>query len=235
MAQGTMERITALVKSNLNEVLDRVEDPVKMVDQIVRDVEDSVDQAIAALGRAKASERRCAREVQRNTEAIRGWWTKAEKAVGAGDEEFARLVLEQKARLEQIHTRLESALAESRETVGRLRVQVGELRDKLGEVRTRREKLVVRHRAGKWCDESPGSEMVGEVGAVDRLAAIDARVKGRERELARFEEQVEELVAASEVQRDFDEEHRAEEELLQVERERRVADELASLKADKAS
>ena len=85
MAQGTMERITALVKSNLNEALDRVEDPVKMVDQIVRDVEDSVDQAIAALGRAKASERRCEREVQRNTEAIRGWWTKAEKAVRAGD------------------------------------------------------------------------------------------------------------------------------------------------------
>ena len=216
-------------------MLDRVEDPVRMVDQIVRDVEDSVDQAITALGRAKADERRCEREVQRNIEAIRGWWTKAEKAVRAGDEKFARLVLEQKVRLEQIHTRLESALAESRETVGRLRVQVGELRDKLGEVRTRREKLVVRHRVGKWRDESPGSEMAGEVGAVDRLAAIDARVKGSERELIRFEEQVEELVAASEVSRDFDEEHGAKEELLQVERERKVADELAALKADKAS
>ena len=143
--------------------------------------------------------------------------------------------MEQKARLEQVHTRLESALAESRETVGRLRVQVGKLRDKLGEIRTRRKRLVVRHRAGKWRDESPGSEMAGEVGAVDRLAAIDARVKGSERELTRFEEQVEELVAASEVSRDFDEEHGAEDELLQVERERKVADELAALKADKAS
>ena len=41
-----MERITVLVKSNLNEILDRVEDPVRMVDQIVRDVEDSVDRPI---------------------------------------------------------------------------------------------------------------------------------------------------------------------------------------------
>ena len=132
--------------------------------------------------------------------------------------------------MEQVHTRLESALAESRETVGRLRVQVGKLRDKLGEIGTRRNRLVVRHRAGKLRDVSPGSEMAGEVGAVDR-----ARVKGHERELTRFEEQVEELVAASEVSRDFDEEHGAKEELLQVERERKVADELAALKADKAS
>lgn len=235
MAKGTIDRIAAIWKSNLNEVLDRIEDPVKMVDQIARDVEDAVDQAVAGLARAMATERRLEREVQRNAEQIQTWQTKAEGAMATGDEEYARLVLVQKARLEQANIRLEPALAESRETVAQMRVQVEQVRGKLAEVRTRREKLIARYRASQRHGEEGTAGIYEEVGAVARFAAVEQQVQVHERDLARFEEQAEQLAAEAEVQRELAEERRVERELEKVERDHKVDEELAALKADKVS
>ena len=235
MAKPTMERVSAIFKSNVNDVLDRIEDPVKMVEQIARDVEDAVDQAVVALARAMATEQRWAREQKRNAEQIRAWQDKAEKAVEADDEEYARLVLAQKAKLEQANIRLQPALDESCATAAHLRLQVEELRGKLGAVRARRDKIVARHRSGLPRGEGPLVGVADEVEAMARFAAIEQRVKGHERDLARFEEQVDQLAAEAEVQREWNEERRVERELEQTERDRRVEDELAALKADKSS
>jgi len=73
---------------------------------------------------------------------------------------------------------------------------------------------------------------------VARFAAIEQRVKGHERDLARFEEQVDQLdqlAAEAEIQREWNEERRVERELEQTERDRRVEDELAALTADRPS
>lgn len=238
MAKATMERVSAIFKSNVNDVLDRIEDPVKMVEQIARDVEDAVNQAVVALARATATEQRWAREQKRNAEQIRAWQDKAEKAVEADDEEYARLVLAQKAKLEQANIRLQPALDESCAIAAHLRLQVEELRGKLGAVRARRDKIVARHRVGLQRGEGPLVGVADEVKAVARFAAIEQRVKGHERDLARFEEQVDQLdqlAAEAEVQREWNEERRVERELEQTERDRRVEDELAALTADRPS
>lgn len=235
MAKGTMDRIANILKSNVNEALNRIEDPVKMVDQITRDVEEEVDKAVAALASAMATQRRLEREVQRNGEQIQVWQVKAEGAVEAGDEDYARLVLAQKARLAQTNDRLEPLLAESAETVVQLRVQVEELRGKLQEVKTRRETLVARYRAERKSGQESPAGVADEVEAVARFAAAEQRVRGHERDLARFEQQSEQLVAEAEVQRELDADRRVERELNQVERDRQVEEQLAELKSGKGS
>ena len=209
-----------------------------MVEQIARDVEDAVNQAVVALARATATEQRWAREQKRNAEQIRAWQDKAEKAVEADDEEYARLVLAQKAKLEQANIRLQPALDESCAIAAHLQLQVDQLRGKLGAVRARRDKIVARHRVGLQRGEGPLVGVVDEVEAVARFAAIVQRVKGHERDLARFEEQVDQLdqlAAEAEVQREWNEERRVEREMEQTERDRRVEDELAALTADRPS
>ena len=57
MSKGTLDRIAAIWRANVNEVLDQLEDPEKLVPQLVRDMEDSVDRAVAALGKAVANEK----------------------------------------------------------------------------------------------------------------------------------------------------------------------------------
>ena len=234
MAKGALDRIATIWKSNLNEVLDRIEDPIKMVDQIARDVEDAVDQAIAALAAAMANQRRIERKVHCNSEQIQAWQGKAEMAVEAGDEDYARLVLAQVARLEQANVRLEPALAES-EAAAQLRVQVEQLRGKLQQVRERRQKLFGSYRASQLRGDENSPRIAAELEAVARFAAVERKVHQRERDLARFEERSEQLVAEAEVQRELAADRQVEKELNQVERERWVEEELMTLKADKVS
>ena len=216
---GAIERIAAIWKANLNEALDRIEDPAKMVDQIVRDAECAVDQAGAALVKARATKRRLERDLQRNAEQMQMWQAKAAAAVEAGNDEGARLALIQKTELDQAHVRLESALAESGDTVVQLEEQVEILRQKLRDIRTRRGKLIARCRAERECGVA-----FGEDASALRFAAIAQRVQQSERELARFEEQVDQTAAEAEVLRELAAERRAE-------RDRKVAEELAALKA----
>ena len=216
---GAIERIAAIWKANLNEALDRIEDPAKMVDQIVRDAARAVDQAVAALVKARATKRRLERDLQRNAEQMQMWQAKAAAAVEAGNDEGARLALIQKTELDQAHVRLEPALAESGDTVVQLEEQVEILRQKLRDIRTRRGKLIARCRA-----ERERGVAFGEDASALRFAAIAQRVQQSERELTRFEEQVDQTAAEAEVLRELAAERRAE-------RDRKVTEELAALKA----
>ena len=216
---GAIERIAAIWKANLNEALDRIEDPAKMVDQIVRDVERAVDQAVAALVKARATKRRVERDFQRNTEQMQMWQAKAAAAVEAGNDEGARLALIQKTELDQAHVRLEPALAESCDTVIQLEEQVETLRQKLRDIRARRGKLIAR-----CCAEREHGVAFGEDVPALRFTAIAQRVQQSERELTRFEEQVDQAAAEAEVLRELAAERRGE-------RDRKVAEELAALKA----
>ena len=216
---GAIERIAAIWKANLNEALDRIEDPAKMVDQIVRDVERAVDQAVAALVKARATKRRVERDFQRNTEQMQMWQAKAAAAVEAGNDEGARLALIQKTELDQAHVRLEPALAESGDTVVQLEEQVETLRQKLRDIRARRGKLIAR-----CCAERERGVAFGEDVPALRFTAIAQRVQQSERELTRFEEQVDQAAAEAEVLRELAAERRGE-------RDRKVAEELAALKA----
>ncbi len=212
-----IERIAAIWKANLNEVLDRIENPAKLVDQIVRDAEREVDQAVAALVEARATKRRLERDLQRNAKQMQMWQAKAAAAVEAGDDAGARLALIEKTELDQVHKQLEPALVESCDTVAELEEQVEILRQKLRDMHTRRGKLIARYCAERECGV-----------AAPRFDAIAQRVQQSECELVRFEEQVEQAVAEAEVLRELAANRRAE-------RDRKVAEELTALKAEKTS
>ncbi len=220
---GTMERLAAIWKANLNEVLDRIENPAKMVDQIVRDAECAVDQAVDALVKARATKWRLERDLRRHAEQIQMWQDKAAAAVAAGNDEGARLALIQKTELDQARGPLEPALAESCDTVAELEEQVEILRQKLRDIRARRGQLIAR-----CCAERERGVVLGEDAPVLRFDAIAHQVQQSERELARFEQQVDQAVAEAEVLRELAAKRR-------VERDHKVAEELAALKAEKTS
>ena len=151
------------------------------------------------------------------------WQAKATAAVEAGNDEGARLALIQKTELDQAHVRLEPALAESCDTVAELEEQVEILRQKLRDIRARRGKLIAR-----CCAERERGVAFGEDAPALRFDAVAQRVQQSERELARFEEQVDQAVAEAEVLREVAAKRRAE-------RDHKVAEELAALKAEKTS
>lgn len=147
MAKGMFARMADILRSNINEALDRAEEPEKMLRQMVREMEEAVGKATASVGTAVASQKRLERLHDDSVAQAAEWQRKAERAVAAGEDELARRALERKTSLQRAAEELAPVLEESRLTSEQLREQLRELKGKLEEARTREGTLVARHQA----------------------------------------------------------------------------------------
>ncbi len=149
MAKGMFARMADILRSNLNEALDRAEDPEKLIRQMVREMEEAVNKATASVGTAVANQKRLERQHDERTAQCEEWQRRAERAVEANEDDLARRALERRAVLQQAASDLAPALEESRRTAEQLREQLRELKEKLEEARTRQGTLMARHRAAE--------------------------------------------------------------------------------------
>ena len=90
---GIFSRIGDVVKSNINDLIDRAEDPEKMVKQIILDLQKEVSNATTALGKAKASERIAKRQYDDAVKTSADWEMKAKAALNAGEVDLAKKAL----------------------------------------------------------------------------------------------------------------------------------------------
>lgn len=128
-------RVRDILTANLNDLVDRFEEPEVMLRQAIREMEDTVDRTTAATARAIAGERLLARERQEHEKQEQVWTEHARRAVEAGDDDTARQALQRKRE----HTTLVAALrdqwVEANENARCLRGQVDAMRAKLAEAR----------------------------------------------------------------------------------------------------
>jgi phage shock protein A len=229
MAKKSLDRLVDIWRSNVNDLLDKMEDPEKMVRQLVRDMEVGVDGAVEDLSRAVANQRRLERQEEQNRAEIEKWQAKAEQAVEKGDEEYARLALIRKADLAKTAEELPAILAESRETTARLRIQLEEMRAKLEETRKRQDDLSARYRAARSSQGGDeGSEESND--PFTRLQNIERRVQDHEEDFARYEQKVDVAAAEADLYRQMGEDKKTENELKKMDREKKVEEELAALR-----
>ena len=85
---GVFQRIGDILKANINDLIDRAEDPEKMVKQIILDLQKEVSQSTQALGKAMASQRIAERQYQTAQKTSADWEAKAKVALNAGDTEL---------------------------------------------------------------------------------------------------------------------------------------------------
>src|SRR3954469_25473536 len=82
---GILGRLSTLIKSNVNDVIDSMQDPAKEIDQMIRDMEDSARQARTEVGESLASEKLQLRRVDSLAAESKTWEEHAMRAVQAGD------------------------------------------------------------------------------------------------------------------------------------------------------
>ena len=217
MAKGAFARISDILKSNINEMLDRAEEPDKMIRQMVRDMEEAVGKATASVGTAVANHKRLERQFNDKQSQTAEWQRKAERAVEAGEDALARRALERKAVFAKAAEDLAPAVEESRQTAEQLREQLRELKTKLEEARTRQGTLIARHQAAQ---------------ARKRLAqSISGLGQDAFSSFERFEQKVEESEAEAAAHVEISGEMEdVEKEIRQIEADHSVDDELNALK-----
>ena len=218
MAKGSLSRMTDILKSNINELLDRAEDPEKMIRQMVREMEEAVSKATASVGTAVANQKRLERQYNEKHAQVEDWQRKAERAVESGEDSLARRALERKAVLGQATEDLHPALEESKQTADQLRTQLRELKTKLEEARTRQGTLVARHQAAQARKKL--AQSISGLGT-DAFSSFE-----------RFEHRIESAEAEAEAHTEIAGEMAdIEKEMQQLESDEGVETELAALKA----
>ncbi|GAB5466123.1 MAG: PspA/IM30 family protein [Candidatus Kapaibacteriales bacterium] len=146
---GIFSRIADIFKSNVNDALDKAEDPEKMLRQMVLEMEQSVNKATLSVGQAIANERGLERKYEKSKKESEDWEAKARQALQQGREDLATRALEKKAIADKNLLDLGPILQQASTTTTKLRDQLNQLKSKLDEAKSRQSTLIARSQAAK--------------------------------------------------------------------------------------
>ena len=118
---GIIQRFKDIMSSNINALLDKAEDPVKMIDQYMRNLESVLGKVKAETASVMAEEARAKRELDECTEEIDKMQKYAEKAVLAGNDADAKQFLAQKANLVSRQEALQQSYTLAAENASKMR------------------------------------------------------------------------------------------------------------------
>jgi phage shock protein A len=131
------KRINDVITANISDLIDRVEDPEKMIKQIIREMEENISRAKDGVVDAIASEKTLRQDVDKHRRQSAEWQQKARAALKDGNEELARAALTRKNEHDGILESLEPALDSAINTSASLKAQLKALEAKLDEAKAR--------------------------------------------------------------------------------------------------
>ena len=142
---GIFTRFRDIISSNINSILDKAEDPEKLIKLMIREMEDTLVEIKAACAGAMASSKKVQRQLDTLHERIRYWEEKAEIAVKKGRDDLAREALIEKRRYAQRTDGLENEYTEHNLLIEQYQDDIRQLEDKLKSARDKQRLLVQRH------------------------------------------------------------------------------------------
>lgn len=143
---GIFSRFTDIVNSNINALLEKAEDPEKMVRLIIQEMEDTLVEVRSAAARAIADRKQLDRRLSEAQRDADDWARKAELAVRKNRDDLARAALAEKSRGEQRVEVLKEQQAQVEGALERLNDDIAKLQEKLADAKARQKALVMRHR-----------------------------------------------------------------------------------------
>lgn len=213
------KRISDVVTSNINDLIDRVEDPERMIKQIIREMEENIARAKEGVIEAVASEKQLQKELEHNRLQSAEWSNKAEAALKADNEELARSALVRKKEYDSIIKAIEPSWEAAKKTSENLKTQLRALEAKLEEARRKKGTLVARQRAAQ-------ARQYMDKTMVDFNNGLDAQAN-----FERMESRVVEMEARTEAMAELNgQSSELEKEFLAMEEKQEVDDELERLK-----
>ncbi len=142
---GIFTRFSDIISSNINAILDKAEDPEKLIRLMIREMEDTLVEIKAACAGAMASSKKVQRQLDTLLDRIHYWEEKAELAIKKGRDNLAREALVEKRRYTRRMDGLESEIAEHNLLIEQYQDNIRQLEDKLKSARDKQRMLVQRH------------------------------------------------------------------------------------------
>lgn len=142
---GIFSRLNDIINSNISTMLDKAEDPEKIIRLVIQEMEDTLVEVRSDAARTIADKKKLQRRVeQMGAEAIE-WERKAELAVTKGREDLARAALTEKHALEREVDILEKDLLELEQHLVKLNDDIAKLQQKLDDAKSRHDVMIMKH------------------------------------------------------------------------------------------
>lgn len=173
-----LERVSTLIRANINDLVDKAEDPEKMIKQIILDMQNQLLQVKTQVAISIADLHVLEKKLAENQESEKQWLRRAEMAVDKKDDALARAAVERamsyKSMTESFHQQVE----DQRVQVENLKTALLKLQQKLAEAQTKSDMLIAQHRRSRALGKA--TKAGNEIGAESNGAAFD-RMKAKVR------------------------------------------------------
>jgi phage shock protein A len=214
---GIFTRVRDIISSNINSMLDKAEDPEKLVKLMIREMEDTLVEIKASCAGAMASKKKIQRAHEEAKERASQWGDKAQLAVNKGREELAREALLEKRRYQERVDSLAGEAAQVDGLVEQYQSDIMQLEEKLASAREKQRVLVQRH------IHAQGKKRAQQ--DLRRADATDAILR-----MEQFENRIERMEAEADLV-NFGRKRSLEDEFAAIEDDEELERELAELKA----
>jgi phage shock protein A len=144
-----LERVTTLIRANLNDLIDRAEDPEKMIKQVILDMENQLIQVKTQVAVALADRHLLEKKRKETEEKAAEWMQKAELAIDKGKEDLARAALERSISCKQMIESFKQQEVDQQEQTEILKSSFKTLGEKLAEAQSKRDLLMAQLRRAR--------------------------------------------------------------------------------------
>ncbi|MBD2329441.1 PspA/IM30 family protein [Alkalinema sp. FACHB-956] len=183
---GLVDRVWRLVRANVNDWIEKNEDPEKILEQAVADMQDDLVRMRQAVAQAIATQKRTERQVTHAELQSNEWYRRAQLALQKGDEALAREALTRRKSYQETAEAMAGQLQQQGSVVVQLKQNLQQLESKLIDAKTKKDMYIARARAAKTSQQL--NDMLGGIGTSNAIQAFE-----------RMEEKVLQLEAQAEV------------------------------------
>ncbi len=166
-----LERVATLIRANLNDLIDKAENPEVMIKQVILDMQNQLLQVKTQVAVSIADQHVLEKRLQENQENERQWRRRAEIAVDKGDDALARAALERAMSYQSMSASFEQQVADQKVQVENLKTALIKLQQKLAEAESKSDMLIAQHRRSRALGKATEAGMA--MGDESKSAAFD--------------------------------------------------------------
>jgi phage shock protein A len=166
-----LERVSTLIRANLNDLIDKAEDPEKMIKQVILDMQNQLLQVKTQVAIAIADQHLLEKKQKENEDKTAEWMRKAELAVTKKEDDLARAALHRVESYRELTGNFTQQVADQRAQVDNLKTALRQLGQKLTEAQGKADLLVAQHRRARAVGKAHDARLV--IGDNSKSAAFD--------------------------------------------------------------
>ena len=166
-----LERVSTLVRANLNDLIDKAEEPEKMIKQVILDMQNQLLQVKTQVAIAIADQHLLEKKQKENEEKLNEWVRKAELAVDKKQDELARRALERSLSHRQMAESFAQQVADQKAQVEHLKTALSNLEQKLAEAQAKSDLLIAQHRRARAVGKASDARL--QMGDDSKVAAFE--------------------------------------------------------------